>query len=217
MKAEDIRWGMRVQNTTYLGVRYGVISHDAPSDETNEKVRVMMYRDSTFKTNAKLRDVFFILKDTEPLQVLSKAYLAAKEKGWLLEGNPDFRGNRFDVEDPEAVSALEEFSTTPGTLLDVYTNRGSLPHVLSELSYCSGLTEDEILPFVKILKEDTNSGIAWDVYVPNSPVLGDFEKRLKVFFGSTRTDYYHIKIGSKEVFKAFFKKGVRPIGGSINK
>jgi hypothetical protein len=144
-----------------------------------------------------------------------KSYDAAKKKGWLLDGNPDFRGIRFNVEDPEAVSALEEFSTTPGTMLEVYTSMDSLPHVLSELRQCSGMTEEEILPFVRLLKEDTESGVAWDVYVPNSSALGEFEKRLKVYFGSSRTSYLYIKIGSREVFKAFFQKGVRPIENSI--
>jgi hypothetical protein len=155
------------------------------------------------------------IQEYGPKSRKQKGYDAAKKKGWLLDGNPDFRGIRFNVEDPEAVSALEEFSTTPGTMLEVYTSMDSLPHVLSELRQCSSMTEEEILPFVRLLKENTESGVAWDVYVPNSSALGEFEKRLKVYFGSSRTSYHYVKIGSREVFKAFFRKGIRPIERSV--
>lgn len=65
MKIENIKPGQKVANTTYSGTRYGAIIPEVTYDETGEKILVMMYRDSKFRTP--LRKVWFILYDTEPI------------------------------------------------------------------------------------------------------------------------------------------------------
>ena len=127
-----------------------------------------------------------------------KAKHDAEGKGWLTEGHPPYKGQRWvPNRDPEADKRIIALGLQGKVI--VHSHPITLEETAAEVAEALGITVEDGKKLV--IAAPNQHGAKYDLVVKNIPELKNLQHKLKIFFNPEgyTNDYTEVQIGSKEL------------------